>query len=117
MVGLMGMWYKDMLTKLLFALLLLGSLFAERCTRLGLYFGAWSVFYAVVGLSCAAGLKQVLPYQNPFVNQGVVTAGALVVGAGVFTALLAWRPQQKPWRVGIGIVSSLALGFVFWWPV
>ncbi len=101
---------------LLLIVVLLGSFFAPHWSRLGLYFGAWGSFYAAVGLLSAALLKNILPYQNPFVNQGVYTAVALLLGGLLVSVLLRFSLERRVWRIGLAGLSALALAGVCLWP-
>lgn len=88
-----------------------GSVRSRRCLDLAPYLNAWVVFLALMGLGTSLWEKALLPYQNPFVNQGVwLSGGLLLVGGG------ALGLQALPfWQRSALMRSLLALIFGLSW--
>lgn len=93
------------------------SLRLPRWLALGPYFGAWCLLSALVGLTAAGLLVQMLPYDNPFVWQGLRTAAGLSLGAAALLALQLSRLWRLPaLRLGHGLIAGLGLGLCAWLP-
>lgn len=81
------------------------------------YLSALAGLTAVTGLAAAGAEKVLLPYENPFVNQGLITAG-IYLGSALLLLVLQSLPlfQKNIWRGVISLLGGLGLGLSFWLP-
>ena len=104
----------------LLAMSLLACLLSLRVSSwlpLTRYFSALGLGAAAVGLVAALCEKGMLPYENPFVNQGVWFAVGLLLGAGLLLGLQSLKSFEiKALRLMLGLIGSLGLGACFWLP-
>lgn len=83
--------------------------------RLGHYFWGWMAAVGLVGLAAVLLEKQLLPYQNVFVNQGVILALLLVPGACLLLwAVLRWQGWRM--QMGLALLAGMGLLLACWAP-
>jgi len=107
---------------LAFALLMLlswvFSLWWQNWLGLARYFTAWFTFFTMFGLSASLLEKKILPYQNPFVNQGVVLMLGLLPVAFLLLVLQKhplWL-QKRSLRLGVIVLSVPGFAYLFLLP-
>lgn len=83
--------------------------------RLGRYCWGWMALVACVGLGSVLLEKALLPYQNVFVNQGVVLALLLVpLALGLTWAAQRWPGHRA--QMALALVAGFALALACWAP-
>ncbi|MGV3523491.1 MAG: hypothetical protein ACO1RX_04665 [Candidatus Sericytochromatia bacterium] len=87
----------------------------REALRLGRYFWGWTAASGGVGLGAVLLEKALLPYQNVFVNQGVVLALLLVpISCGLLWAALRWQGWRT--QMGLAVVAGGGLWLACWAP-
>ncbi len=93
------------------------SLHWQKWLPLTRYFSAFAAVSACVGVVAAGAEKWLLPYENPFVNQGLITAGIYLISSALLCLLQGAKLFKDFFgRLIVSVLGCAVLGLSFYLP-